>query len=52
MSDNQTQHREPRIGEIQAANSVAASLWEARRRYNYGVKNSTTARAASATIAA
>ena len=24
MSDNQTQHREPRIGEIQAANFVAA----------------------------
>ena len=49
--------RDPRIGEIQARNSVAAPLWEARRRpqgdgYNYGDKNSTTTRVASATIAA
>ena len=51
------QYREPRIGEIQATNSVAASLWEARRRpqgdgYNYFDRNSTVARAVSATVAA
>ena len=57
MSDSYIQHREPRIGEIQARNSVAASLWEARRRpqgdgYNYRDRSRTTVRAASATIAA
>ena len=51
------------MGEIQATNSVAASLREAQRRpqgdgYNYwrslfyGDKNSRTARAVSATVAA
>jgi len=57
MSDRYIQHREPRIDEIQAANSVVARASRLRQRQLQArgmryLKNSTTARAASATIAA